>query len=355
MKKFYLFVGARPNFMKAAPLCKQFCGDLFPFKLFHSGQHYDVNLSSVFQDQLHLGQSVAMGCEIKDNAIKNIEEIALKTRKILLDNIEEIRCVVVFGDVLTTYAVTLAASHLELPIAHVEAGLRSFDINMPEELTRISVDHMSKFLFCPSQDAVDNLANEGITENVHMVGNIMIDCLINSRKEIAEADVKIPDKKYLVVTFHRPENIDDLKRFKEICCQLVLLSSKYRIVFPVHPRTLKIMEEQDILGTFKDCDISLCSPMGYFQFMKLVMGAKAVITDSGGIQEETTYLSIPCFTVRNNTERPITIKLGSNQLVSYKNILSRILNMPDFTSSIIPPRWDGRTARRIADILYNNC
>jgi UDP-N-acetylglucosamine 2-epimerase (non-hydrolysing) len=341
--------------MKAAPLCKTFTSMGMPYKVYHSGQHHDQQMSAVFQEQFDMSNVLSMECDIKDNAVRNIQKIVFRAHTLLKEEERNIRCVVVFGDVLTTYAVTLAAHRLNLPIAHVESGLRSFDISMPEELTRIAVDHMSDFLFCPSADAVENLKQEGIPSNtIHMVGNIMIDSLIACKEKIDKVKIDVP-KEYIVATFHRPENIDDDKRLAKICDQLSRLSTEQRIIFPVHPRTLQRLNHLRLYEQLIHCDIEVMSPLGYFEFMKYVSGASAVITDSGGIQEETTYLGVKCFTVRNNTERPITITLGTNKLISYEEIYQIVKNRPKKTIGIIPQKWDGATSRRIANILNDGC
>lgn len=353
MKKFYLFVGARPNFMKAAPLCWRLDELGIDYEIYHSGQHYDENLSQIFHKQFKFDKIKSMNCDISGNSIHNIQEILSKSKKILRENHENVRCVIVFGDVLTTYAVSLAARMLDLKIAHVEAGLRSFDIGMPEELIRIVVDHISDFAFSPSIDAIDNLKNEGKVENCFMVGNIMIDCLIHCIHKIDAAEHGLLIlKDYVIATFHRPENIENEINLSNICYELLLLAEKYQVIFPIHPKTKQNLIKYGLFQRLCGHNITVICPLGYFEFMKLVIGAQALITDSGGIQEETTYLNIPCFTVRKNTERPITITHGSNKLIRIEDINAEVSNIDvNKKDHGAPHLWDGNTADRIIKIL----
>lgn len=353
MKKYFLFVGARPNFMKAAPLCWEFNRRGIPYVIFHSGQHWDHNLSNVFQEEFDLESDiVAMSCS-EENPIKNIQAIMDRTTKILGDRFDEVKGVIVFGDVGTTLAVALAARHLMFPIIHVEAGLRSFDIGMPEELIRITTDHISGVLFSPSEDAVQNLKKEGRTENVHMVGNIMIDCLIESLQKIKEQK-RMFEGNYFVMTIHRPENVDDSTKLIGLFSCILDFAEHHQIIFPMHPRTRKALEKLFFLETIlKHPNIKIIEPLGYHQFMNLVIGAEAVITDSGGIQEETTFLNIPCFTIRKNTERPLTVTQGTNYLIDYHQLRQTVETCLDYAPKVrvLPDKWDGKTASRIADIL----
>lgn len=354
MKKYFLFVGARPNFMKAAPLCKAFNKANIDYDIYHSGQHYDTNLSSIFHKQLNLTNIKNMECENFNNPVRNMQNIFRRTKEILRKDKKSVKSVIVFGDVLTTLAVALAAKQLRIPLVHVEAGLRSFDINMPEELIRIATDHFSKILFAPSDDAVINLKNEGKTNNVFMVGNIMIDCLENSMDEINNHQIDVDvSSEYVVATFHRPENVDNLDRAYDIFNELAMLSKNMNVFFPMHPRTKENFMRLGIFERMKSHGVNILEPLGYFDFIKLILKSKAVITDSGGIQEETTYLGIPCLTVRKSTERPITIKCGTNRLIAPKEIETcmRHLRNDHNKNPSIPPLWDGKTSERIIEIL----
>jgi UDP-N-acetylglucosamine 2-epimerase (non-hydrolysing) len=331
--------------MKAAPLCKQFKARGIPYEIIHSGQHYDFNMRDVFWNELGINDVKHLDINL-GNVVKNMQQIIAQTKKLLAKHYGEIEQVIVFGDVATSCAVALATNIIGLPLVHVEAGLRSFDIAMPEELNRITIDHLSSTLLAPSEDAVRNLTTEGIYNDVHMVGNIMIDSLVNSLKRIPEGSpFKDP---YVLVTFHRPENVDNQKQLTKICKQLNELAHTINVVFSIHPRTKYNIEEFGLEGSL--CNVHQINPVGYFAFMRMAMHAKAVITDSGGIQEETTYLNVPCFTVRKNTERPITIHHGTNILTKADEIVSSYKNMRERTA-IIPPLWDGYTASRIVDIL----
>ena len=353
MKKYFLFVGARPNFMKAAPLCKAFNEKNIDYDIYHSGQHYDTNLSDIFHKQLNMENIKNMNCDTSNNTIKNMQSIFNRAKEILVKSKDSIKAVIVFGDVITTLAVTLAAHQLKIKLVHVESGLRSFDISMPEELIRITTDHLSNVLFSPSEDAVNNLRSEGMEDGVFMVGNIMIDCLENFMDDIKNTTTDLDlSSEYVVATFHRPENIENLDRAYDIFNELVTLSKDMSVFFPMHPRTKENFMKLGIFERLKSHGVQIIDPLGYFDFMKLILKSKAVITDSGGMQEETTYLNVPCFTVRKSTERPVTIKYGTNQLISPKEIATRVQNFHQRQGNFAkPPLWDGKTSGRIIEIL----
>lgn len=349
-----MFVGARPNFMKAAPLCEEFDVNGIAYTLYNSGQHYDQNLNQVFTKRFKFKNIQNMNCAIHANPVVNLQEIINQTKTILIEHQHSVRGVIVFGDVITTYAVALAATQLGFPLVHVEAGLRSFDISMPEELIRVGVDHMSHMLFCPSQDAVDNLHKEGKYNHVYMVGNIMIDCLkhnlhlIHEHKLSSQINLDL-NSPYVLATFHRPENVDRLFNLNEIVDELIKVNEMKRVFFPAHPRTIKALKILNVLDKLTAHNIHIMEPLDYFDFMKLMVNASAVVTDSGGIQEETTFLRIPCFTVRRSTERPVTILEGTNKLIGINQIASSIQNMKPVTKKPFPELWDGRTSMRIAN------
>ena len=331
--------------MKAAPLCRAFKSRGIPYEIIHSGQHYDFNMKDIFLNELEMYNVSHMDVP-RGNVIQNMQKIIRQTKDILRSQFNDIEAVVVFGDVATSCAVALATNMVGVPLMHVEAGLRSFDVAMPEELNRITIDHLSTLLFAPSKNAVDNLEEEGITDGVHMVGNIMIDSLINSIEKIGEGTPF--DYPYILATFHRPENVDNEKQLTKICKQLNILSTHAKVIFPAHPRTRQKIEEYGLEEHLSN--VRVVSSVGYFAFMRMMVHAKAVLTDSGGIQEETTYLNVPCFTVRKNTERPITIEQGTNHLIDADSIVSSFLSMKD-RETTVPPLWDGFTASRIVDIL----
>jgi UDP-N-acetylglucosamine 2-epimerase (non-hydrolysing) len=339
--KFIIVTGARPNFMKIAPLCEEFDKEGIGYDIFNSGQHYDEELNGAFQKQFNLKNifDFKISC---DNKIKDIQEIICSFKGFLQPRFAY-TAVIVVGDVDTTFACALTAKRYGFPLIHIEAGLRSFDAAMPEERNRIAVDHLSNILFASCHNAEHNLFEEGIEENVYMVGNIMIDTLLKFLPSIKPKR----DTKHIVVTLHRPDNVDSGKLYF-ICEQLRILSNFYEIVFPVHPRTMKKLKEFNILYPLSKC--ILVKPLGYLEFLSEVINAEAVITDSGGIQEETTYLGIPCFTVRPSTERSITITEGSNRLVKIEELADQLLSLEKKTYQI-PKLWDGHTAERITDIL----
>jgi UDP-N-acetylglucosamine 2-epimerase (non-hydrolysing) len=344
-----IVAGARPNLMKIAPISKVFKENGVEHKIWYSGQHYDKNLYIDIKEQLGIEIDQSLDLTSYGNVIKDIQKI-LESFKSYLESLSlfKIEGVIVVGDVNTTYACALVTKRLGIPLIHVEAGLRSFDDSMPEEKNRITVDHVSDILFASCQDAVDNLRDEGIVDDVYLVGNVMIDCLKNCQEIINSSLVKIPEVPYIVVTFHRPENVDNKENLKKIFSKLNYLSTKYEIVFPMHPRTKKKLEEFDIGFS---SNLYVIEPLGYIDFMKLVSKASFVITDSGGIQEELCYLEIPCFTIRKNTERPITIDLGTNTLVGINNLADDIFEEPLKRKPFNIPFWDGEASKRILKIL----
>jgi len=356
-----IVVGARPNFMKAAPLIREFKkrGKIEPF-LIHTGQHYDENMSKVFFEDLELPQpDVYLGVGSGSHA-EQTAKIMLSFENVLeRDNCD---LVIVVGDVNSTLACSLVAVKMMVTVAHVEAGLRSFDLTMPEEINRMVTDILSRFCFTTSPEAEINLKREGVSEDrIFFVGNIMIDSLLYYMDKADRSDVlnrlRLNKKDYVLVTLHRPSNVDDFDTFRGIYGVLEELSRTIPVVFPVHPRTRKMMYEAGI-GTSEDNDLKLIDPIGYLDFVKAMKHARLVITDSGGIQEETTVLGVPCLTVRKNTERPITIEMGTNKLVGTEP--TRVLEeakkalKEESLDYRIPPLWDGKTAERIADILEDH-
>jgi UDP-N-acetylglucosamine 2-epimerase (non-hydrolysing) len=344
-------VGARPNFMKVAPVmralaqisgCKQ--------TLVHTGQHYDVNMSDVFFQQLAVpapdfNLAVGSGSHAKQTA-----EIMSRFEDVVLQSKPDI--VLVYGDVNSTVAAALVCAKLLIPVGHVEAGLRSFDRAMPEEINRLVTDQLSDLLFTPSEDGNVNLEREGIAaEKVHLVGNVMIDTLLHLLPAaIAAGKDGLPDR-YALVTLHRPSNVDDPAVLKSILTSLLEVNDRLAIVFPVHPRTRQRITEFGLPVE----KLRLVDPLPYIEFLARQRLATVVITDSGGIQEETTYLQVPCITLRNNTERPVTVALGTNVLVGNDmerlgTELRKVLDGKTQKGSI-PPLWDGNAGERIAGVL----
>ena len=345
-------VGARPNFMKAAPVFHALAQvSSVKQTIIHTGQHYDALMSDVFFRELELPQpdfnlQVGSGSHAQQTA-----EIMSRLEPVVLE--ERPDCVLIYGDVNSTMAAALVCSKLGIKVAHVEAGLRSYDRTMPEEINRLVTDQLSDLLFTPSEDGNENLAKEGIDpEKVYLVGNVMIDTLVCLLpRAIAEVPPGLPDD-FALVTLHRPSNVDDLDWLAAMLKAFSALSKEVPIVFPIHPRTRARMQSAGITA---NGGIHLLDPLPYMSFLGLEQKARLVITDSGGIQEETTFLQVPCLTVRENTERPITITLGTNQLVgrdvqALERAAERILSGKTKRGTI-PPLWDGQAAERIASIL----
>jgi UDP-N-acetylglucosamine 2-epimerase (non-hydrolysing) len=346
-------VGARPNFMKAAPVIRALgAQEGIKQTIVHTGQHYDVGMSEIFFTQLGMPDpdvnlAVGSGSHAWQTAeiMKRFETVVLEKKP---DR------VLVYGDVNSTVAAALVCSKLLMYVAHVEAGLRSGDRTMPEEINRIVTDQLSDALFTPSADGDENLIKEGIGRSkIHRVGNVMIDTLVRLLPLAEKISSDNLRESYALVTLHRPSNVDDLPWLADFLKALIDLSGDLAIVFPVHPRTRSRIHELESLAHVKK--LHLLEPKPYLEFLALQKNASVVITDSGGIQEETTFLGIPCITVRENTERPITVERGTNRLVG-RNLnalvteVKRAIAGPAKPSSAIP-LWDGHTAERIAKIL----
>lgn len=358
-KQITLVVGARPNFMKAAPLMAavQAKGRL-QARLIHTGQHFDTNMSNVFFRQLQMAEPDVY-LDIHGGSVN--EQVA----RVILQLDQEFTArrpnmVVVFGDVNSTLAASIAANKLNIPLAHVEAGLRSFDRAMPEEHNRIVADVLADYLFTPSPDADQNLAAAGIpAERVYRVGNIMVDSLLRFKpaaEQLAawETHALTPGQ-YGVVTLHRPSNVDEKGALSAIVEALIEIQQSVQLVFPVHPRTRARMAEWGLLEALQVSGVKLLEPVGYLEFVSLMTQAQFILTDSGGIQEESTVLGVPCLTARENTERPITLQMGGNRLVgnSAQGIIAGYRSLKgQKVAPQQPDLWDGRTAQRIEAILY---
>jgi UDP-N-acetylglucosamine 2-epimerase (non-hydrolysing) len=350
----HLVAGARPNFMKVAPLYHALKNEPWAQTIIvHTGQHYDLNMSKAFFRDLYLPDpdvhlNVGSGTHAQQTG-----QVMIAYEKVLLESRPDL--VVVVGDVNSTLAATLAAAKLEIKVAHLEAGLRSFDRSMPEEINRLITDSISDILWTPSPDADANLIKEGIPkEKIIRVGNIMIDSLEMLREKIQQEEfykkIGLQKGNYAVVTLHRPSNVDNPEILNPFCNILPRIAQMIPLIFPVHPRTLKSLERKSLLDLInKPPRITLLEPLNYTRFMNLVFNSNFVITDSGGIQEETTYLGIPCLTLRPSTERPITITQGTNQLCNVQDLqkyVEQILSK-NSTCNSVPEFWDGKTASRI--------
>lgn len=363
-KRILYVVGARPNFMKIAPIMRVMANypERFEQMLVHTGQHYDANMSQIFFEELEMPRpDINLEVGSGSHALQTAQ-IMQKFEAILIDYKPD--WILVPGDVNSTIACALVASKLGVKIAHVEAGLRSFDRTMPEEINRVLTDHISDLLLTPSKDADENLMREGIAPaKIRFVGNVMIDTLVRlmPKAEIRWSKLRDEHKldRYILVTLHRPSNVDDQRTLAEIISAVTKISEQIPVLFPVHPRTRNRIANLKINP--RNSQLILTEPMGYLDFLALQMKATLLLTDSGGIQEETTYLGIPCLTARPNTERPVTIINGTNQLVESRttallNAIERVLNNDnDRIKKQLPDLWDGKTSGRIAHCLFDEC
>jgi len=361
--KVFLIAGARPNFMKIAPIAREFeKHDQIQYKIVHTGQHYDQNMSDIFFEELgirnpdyYFGASGGSHSQQTAKIMVEFEKICETDRPNL---------VIVVGDVNSTLACSIVAKKMHIKVAHVEAGLRSFDLEMPEEINRMVTDSISDLFFVTEEQGMINLKNEGKPEAaIHFVGHVMIDNLYYQFAKLeqippdsfASSVYKIQHQKYGVVTLHRPSNVDDKQALERIFEALVRISETLPLIFPIHPRTRKNME---IFGITPPPAIKLTEPLSYMEFLNLWKDAKFVLTDSGGLQEETTALGVPCLTIRENTERPITIAQGTNELVgtSIEKILSAFKKIMsnNWKTGQKPKLWDGSAAERITNIILNN-
>jgi len=361
MKKIISVVGARPNFMKMAPIHKAFKkvinshSSLVTHLICHTGQHYDEKMSKVFFDDLELPKpdfylGVGSGSHAEQTA-----KVMIEFEKVLMQ--EKPDLIIVYGDVNSTVACSLVAAKIGVKIAHVESGLRSFDRTMPEEINRIVTDHLSDYLFVTEKSGIENLKREGISEDkIFFVGNTMIDSLVHYLTKADKSNIlsqfEIQNSKFILVTLHRPSNVDDIENLKQIINLLNKLAEKRKIIFPVHPRTKSMLS---YLNLNLSLNLMLTDPIGYIDFLALMKNSELVITDSGGIQEETTYLGVQCLTVRDNTERPVTVEAGTNQLIGTDLEQVEKVAFQIFEGKIkkgkIPELWDGNTAKRIKEII----
>lgn len=363
--KIDLIAGARPNFMKIAPIINaihkaQKEGKEITYRLVHTGQHYDKNMSDSFFEQLgipepHVNLGAGGGTQAEQAAA-----IMIGYEKLLLEEKSDL-CLVV-GDVTSTMACSIAAQKLHVKVAHVEAGIRSGDWTMPEEINRMVTDSITNYFFTTTEIANNNLRSAGITDDrIFWVGNTMIDTLLKHRPRFQKPaiwdEIGLKDGGYIVMTLHRPANVDEESKFKELLEEIINSSNNLPIIFPVHPRTAKIIDSLLKANSQQPTakNLHLIEPLGYLEFNYLVEKAFAVITDSGGITEETTVMGIPCMTLRDNTERPETITLGTNELLgtnpkAIKPAMEKLFS-GNWKKGSIPELWDGHTAERVVDVL----
>jgi len=353
-------VGTRPNLIKIAPLIEEMRkhSDVCP-TLLHTGQHYDDKMSQVFFDELGIpAPDIYLGIGSGSHA-EQTARVMLAFEQVLVEKHPDV--VVVVGDVNSTMACSITAAKLWIPVAHVEAGLRSFDRRMPEEINRVVTDALSDLLFTTSRDANENLLREGIAaEKIFFVGNVMIDTLLKHRERAmvlnTPARFELQVGEYALLTMHRPSNVDVQEVFSGILDALINIQQHLPILFPVHPRTRERIAEFGLSDKLASApNLRLTEPLGYLEFLDLMMHAKMVLTDSGGVQEETTILGIPCLTIRENTERPVTIAEGTNVLVgtSPERIVAEAQHVLSGKGKVgrIPELWDGRAAERVVDTL----
>lgn len=364
-KKIFLVAGARPNFMKIAPLWRELkkFPSQFSSYVIHTGQHYDYEMSHIFFKNLGLPQPhFHLGVGSASHATQTAK-IMVRFEKVVCQQMPDI--VVVVGDVNSTLACSLVSAKLKVPLAHVEAGLRSFDREMPEEINRVVADTLSDYLFTTCEDANQNLRREGIPqEKIFFVGNVMIDTLLSLKREAQRRNTwksfGLKKKGYALLTLHRPENVDKKEVFVNILEAFREIGNHIPIIFPIHPRAAKQVEKFKLRRYFSsktNSGIYSFKPLGYIDFLNLMCNSKFVLTDSGGIQEETTVLNIPCLTLRENTERPVTVKQGTNIVVgsdSHRIVkeATRIINGKGKKGKT-PPLWEGKAAQRIVKVLLN--
>lgn len=357
-----LIAGARPNFMKIAPIIHEFerlkvSGKNINYRLIHTGQHYDQKMSDTFFKELNIPEPDAnLGCGGGTQA-EQTAAIMIAFEKELMANPADL--VVVVGDVTSTMACSIVAKKLHTKVAHVEAGIRSWDLTMPEEVNRMVTDCLADYFFTTTELANQNLRNIGIPdERIFFVGNVMIDTLLANRhwfeKPAVWDELKLEKGNYFVITLHRPANVDEAEKLKSLINEITTNTRNLPVIFPMHPRTAKIFNELRIIAP----NLHIVEPLGYLHFNYLVENSKAVITDSGGITEETTIMGIPCITLRDNTERPETITIGTNELIgtnpdAIRPVLDKLF-AGDWKKGGVPELWDGKAAKRIVKALIND-
>lgn len=355
--KFLHVVGARPNFMKVAPVLAAL-GEHTGVKqlLVHTGQHYDANMSEIFFKQLAIPEpDINLDVGSGSHAVQTAQ-IMMKFEEVVLAHKPDM--VLVYGDINSTVAAALVCAKLQLPVSHVEAGLRSGDRTMPEEINRLVTDQIANLLFTPSPDGDENLLREGVAkERIHFVGNVMIDTLVRLLPQAEALDIvdrlALTAQNYGLITLHRPSNVDEPTMLHKLVQTLEAISQDLPLLFPIHPRTRSRLA--DFPFQTKGTQIQFTEPLGYLEFLALQKHAKLIITDSGGIQEESTYLGVPCLTVRENTERPVTVTVGTNQLIGQDMEqlcqATQAILQGNPKQGEIPALWDGKAGQRIATLL----
>ena len=354
-KKVLFCVGTRPNLIKITQFEKVFKNyNNLEYYLLHTGQHYDQNMNNVFFEELNIRKPDFQFKLEKGGQISTITQIMTKFEEVCIDLKPDL--VVVPGDVNSSFACAFVANRLQIPVAHIESGLRSFDKTMPEEINRVLIDKLSELHFVTEKSGLENLRNENYnTKGITLVGNTMIDTLVHYSDEIEKSiivkDIKLVNNQYFLFTFHRPINVDNPENLKKVIHIVKETATLKQVVFPIHPRTRINLEKLGLMDDLIHENIKITTPLGYFDFLKLIKESIAVITDSGGIQEETTFMQVPCLTIRPNTERPITTDIGTNTLLDFdiKLILENInlISNNKYKKGHIPEFWDGNTSERI--------
>lgn len=364
MKKILVVVGTRPNFIKITQLKKmnEAHGSPFDIKIVHTGQHYDDKMAAVFFEQFDLVPDFFLNIP-PASANTQMAEIMIRLEKVIKDFAPGL--VMVVGDVNSTFAAALTANKMGVKIAHIESGLRSFDRTMPEEINRILTDEITDYYFVTEESGIKNLRNEGRNkDNIFFVGNTMIDTLVAFEPKIVQNgilnDLRIEPKTYALMTMHRPATVDYKDGLLKLIEIMEFITHRYHLVFPIHPRTMKNLDNFGLINRIKaNKKLILTEPLDYFGFQKLVADSLFVITDSGGIQEETTFRRIPCLTLRPNTERPSTVNVGTNELVPFDletvhRKIDDIIN-GKFKKGRVPDFWDGASSKRILEVCHKLC
>jgi|694.fasta_scaffold23640_7 UDP-N-acetylglucosamine 2-epimerase (non-hydrolysing) len=358
-KKVFIIVGTRPNFIKVTQfkrVAKQYPG--IEFVILHTGQHFDEKMADVFFRQFNLIPDVFMNVP-QGSPNTQMAEIMLRLEEQI--HLHQPALMIVVGDVNSTFAAALTANKMNVPIAHLESGLRSFDRSMPEEHNRVLTDAITDYFFVTEQTGMDHLLQEGKNkEQLYFVGNTMIDTMVAFEKEIDASDVlskyQLNKDGFVLMTMHRPATVDNLDGLNKLSVLIKEVTAKYKIIFPIHPRTVKMLQKHGLYDDFAgNANLILTEPLDYFAFQKLIKNAKFILTDSGGIQEESTFLLVPCLTLRPNTERPVTVTLGTNELLPFdlNLIKERIKAIEEgrFKQGSIPPLWDGKATERVVQVL----
>lgn len=361
--KLLIVVGTRPNFIKVTQFKKEAADfNNLDVKIVHTGQHYDEKMADVFFKQFDLQPDYFLNIA-PDSPNKQMAEIMIKLENLITTTYQPDLLIVV-GDVNSTLAAAITANKMGIKIAHLESGLRSFDRTMPEEFNRLLTDQLADYFFVTEASGTKHLLSEGyLADTIHFVGNTMIDTLVAFESQIQKSDILeklgVQEKKFILLTMHRPATVDTLEGLQKLSELIYKITARYKVVFPIHPRTLKRLDEFELKRHVTENEhVILTDPLDYFAFQKLIKNSKFILTDSGGIQEESTFVGVPCLTLRPNTERPVTVDVGTNTLIQFD--LDKIMNLvvaienETYKKGLVPERWDGQSTRRILQILSDN-